>query len=181
MKTLLVEAADKVRLKKVKELYINSFPAREREPFWYLKRQTKKGRVNIKTVETEDGKFVGELITTFYDDIILIDYFAIAAEFRNLGIGSDIIKTVKEQYADMKIVLEIESTREKADNSEQRNRRKRFYEANGFTSMNYYVSLFGVEMEIMTFGGDVSFEEYHALYEMEMGRFISRWVRQTKY
>lgn len=181
MKTLLVEAADKVRLKKVKELYINSFPAKEREPFWYLKRQTKKGRVNIKTIETEDGKFAGELIATFYDDIILIDYFAISPEFRDMGIGSDIIKTIKEQYADMKIVLEIESTREKADNSDQRNRRKKFYMANGLKPMPYHVLLFGVEMEIMTYGGDVSYEEYHALYEMEMGSFISRWVKKTKY
>ena len=181
MKTLLVEADNKDRLKKVKELYLNSFPKNEREPFWYLKRQTKRGRVNIKTIETEEGKFVGLMIATFYDDIILIDYFAISPDFRDMGIGSEIIRTIQNQYADMKIVLEIESTRENAENKAQREKRKRFYIANGMNEMPYHVLLFGVEMEIMTYGGDVSFEEYHALYEMEIGKFISRWVKKTKY
>ena len=102
---------------------------------------------------TENGKYA------------LLDYFAVLPQRRGMGAGSSALKLLLNRYADKRLLLEIESTKKEASNSEQRLRRKAFYTANGMAALDYCVDLFGVEMEILTYRCDVSFEEYHSIFE----------------
>ena len=68
-------------------------------------------------------------------------------------------------YRVNKLLLEFESTVGVEDQRDLRNRRKAFYLRNGMQSMDFLVNLFGVEMELMTCGCTVTFEEYHAIFE----------------
>ena len=76
-----------------------------------------------------------------------------------------LLPRVTDTVMHKRLLLEIESTKMEASNSEQRLRRKAFYTANGMAALDYCVDLFGVEMEILTYRCDVSFEEYHSIFE----------------
>ena len=43
-------------------------------------------------------------------------------------------------------------------------RRKKFYLSHGLSVMPYKICLFGVDMEVLTYGGEVSFDDYYEVY-----------------
>lgn len=173
----LVEVYSKERLNKVKDLYEEAFPKSEKKPFGMILKGRKKGKYEILSIESEKGEFQGLAITMHYADFVLLDYFAISPECRGSGIGGEALRALQKSYTGKKFLLEIESTVglenrtevgkdiAEADEAALRLRRKEFYLRNGMQSMNYLVNLFGVEMEIMTYGCSVSFEEYHSILE----------------
>lgn len=55
-------------------------------------------------------------------------------------------------------------TGEAGANRRERLRRKAFYLRNGMVPMGFLVDLFGVEMEVLTFGSRITFEQYHSIY-----------------
>ena len=71
---------------------------------------------------------------------------------------------IREYYRDFILILEIESVNESSDNAEQRQRRKRFYLSNGFCSLDWEASLFGIRMEVLTYGVQIDFDSYHDIY-----------------
>ena len=56
-------------------------------------------------------------------------------------------------------------------------RKEGFYERNGLAPMNYLINLFDVEMEIMTFKCEVSFEEYHEMLVHVYGKKMHKKVQ----
>ena len=79
------------------------------------------------------------------------------------------------------MVIEIERTEgpqaERAENAGDRIRRKAFYLRNGMTPTGLLVNLFGVEMEVLTCGRELTFEEYHSIYEAILPKFLLGKVR----
>lgn len=102
--------------------------------------------------------------------MVLLDYFAVAANKRGKGVGSAAIQLLKERYANKRFFLEIERTDVKAENLEERCRRREFYLKNGLAPISLFVELFKVEMEVLTNHCMVSFEEYYQLYIETFGK-----------
>lgn len=174
---MIKEAFDEIQLERVKDLYENAFPASEKKPFSMILKKREEGLAEILSIEDENKQFCGLLITALYKDLVLIDYFAIDEESRGSGIGSEALKIFCNRYGNKRIFLEIESTvSDKEEDHDIKIRRKHFYQRNGFGCMPYLVLLFGVEMEIMTYNGKVSYDEYHELLDKVYGEKISSHV-----
>lgn len=183
----LVNATTKEQLKRVRTLYESAFPRSEKKPFGMILRGRKKGNYEIFALENQDGEFQGLAITMLYRELVLLDYFAIEPGCRGGGAGSLALKALQQRYRGKKFVLEIESTRGLEEDHEngkdspqsQRLRRKAFYLRNGMRPMDFLVNLFGVEMELMTYECNVTFEEYHAILEHNLPFGMAGRVRKA--
>ena len=173
----IMNADTKEQLKKVHELYEEAFPKSEKKPFRMILEGREKGNYGIMAIESEEGRFLGLAITMHYQELVLLDYFAINSGCRGTGVGGEALRELQRRYAGKKFLLEIESTVERGDGNSKdssgmqdkeailRLRRKEFYLRNGMQTMDFLVNLFGVEMEIMTYECSVTFEEYHSILE----------------
>ena len=164
---------------RIYRLYQSAFPASEKKPFSMIRTMHKKGKSDVWYCE-EDGKFAGLVITINGPDMILLDYLAVAKSSRGQGMGSKILKKMREQYAGKGVFLEIEIVDEKAENYEERKRRKQFYLSNGMTEMNVFVELFGVDMELLGFDCSLTFEEYHDFYRDNYNEWAAGHVKKAE-
>lgn len=164
---------------KIYRLYQSAFPASEKKPFSMIRSMQKKGKSDVWYC-TEDGKFAGLVITINGPDKILLDYLAVAKKRRGQGIGSQMLKKMREQYDGKGVFLEIEIVDETAENYEERRRRKQFYLKNGMTPMNVFVELFGVDMELLGFDCLLTFEEYHDFYRDNYNTWAAEHVKRGK-
>ena len=73
-------------------------------------------------------------------------------------------------------LLEIETPDIPCENRQERIRRKHFYQTCGMESMDYHVSLFSVEMEIMTYQCQVEFAQYHEIFSGVYGKHFAKRV-----
>ena len=144
-------------------LYRNAFPIEERKPFAIIKRMQALGKSDVWYFE-ENGVFLGLATTINGDDRVLIDYFAVAKKRRGRGCGTRMLPKLIEHYSPKGVFLEIEIPYEDSKNYEERVRRKEFYLRAGFSEMGTRVKLFGVDMELLGVGVDMSFDEYRAFY-----------------
>lgn len=163
-----VEYKSKEQLGKIESLYIEAFPQEERKPFDLMADKIGKG-VEMIAIE-EDGEFLGLAIMLVYDNIALLDYFAIIPEMRGLNIGSRALCALKEHYSGKAFLIEIEDTDEECENHADRVRRKAFYLRNGMVEMNYKVWFFGTKMQVLTGGDIVTFESHNRVYEAVLGK-----------
>ena len=99
---------------------------------------------------------------------------------RGQGVGSQILKKMRELYAGKSVFLEIEIVREDAENYEERKRRKQFYLSNGMSEMNVFVELFGVNMELLGFDCNLTFEEYHDFYRDNYKEWAANHVKRIR-
>ena len=159
----------------IKRTYLESFPKSERKPFGLMKLKEKQGVMEILAI-LEKGRPVGLAITVLYQDMVLLDYFAIHRKFRGQNYGSDALRLLKERYQDRRLILEIELPDEAAPNQEERLRRKRFYLRNGMQETELRVCVFRVPMEVLTDGKPLTYEEYHGLYRDSIGTVFARKV-----
>ena len=159
----------------MKKVYLESFPKSERKPFGMMKYKARQGTMELLVI-TEKKQPVGFAITVLYQDLVLLDYFAIEQKFQGQNYGSGALKLLKERYPDKKFLLEIELPDDHAPNREARIRRKRFYLKNGMKETGLSVSVFGIPMEVLTDGKPVTYEEYHRLYQDSIGAFFARKV-----
>ena len=74
-------------------------------------------------------------------------------------------------------MLEIESTKIESENKDQREKRKSFYLRNGMKDAGISVVLFGVTMELLTCGGDISFDDYYKVYKDVFGKVVSNNIK----
>lgn len=166
--------ATKSDLEQLKILYNEAFPRSERKPFSVIEKNERSGKTEILSLY--DGKFCGLVITAMYKDVALVDYFAVRRDFRGQGIGSTAIPLIRERYKNKKLFLEIE--RPDDNNAEsQKSRRKSFYLRNGLRCADINLRLFGVPMEILSFGEDITRDDCKALYRKLYGRFYKAFIR----
>ena len=176
----LIEALNQNRLNKIQDLYVEAFPQAERKSFELLLKTRDNGQAEILSVENENNDFLGLAITAQYQDMVLLDYFAISPNQRSSGVGSKVFQLLKQRYADKRFFLEIERTDIVADNQLQRQKRKAFYLKNGMQNMPFLVDLFGVEMEILTHNCELNFDDYFTLYHSLFGEKISQYISLVK-
>lgn len=167
---------DKNSLKKIKRLYREAFPRIERKPFFFIKNQIKKGEAELFSIETDKGKFAGLAFIVRYGDLAMLDYFAIHPSVRGKGIGSEVIRLLMERYSESRFILEIESVDEPCENLAARKKRRAFYLRNGMKPAGFTAHVFYTDLEVLTSGKPVSFEEYRALYSAHIGRRAERRI-----
>lgn len=160
-------------------LYQRAFPSSEKKPFAMIRKMHRKGNSDIWRFE-RDGKFAGLIITINGAEHILLDYLAVAENQRGTGVGTEILQKMREHYAGKNVFLEIESVYEECDNREQRLRRKHFYEKCGMESMGVFVCLFGVKMELMSFGSKLTYEQYHAFYRDNYNQWAADHIQPAE-
>ncbi len=174
----LIEAYDQETLSAMQTLYKEAFPKSERKPFPLMLKKREEGVMELQALEDAQGEFCGLAITILYQDMVLLDYFAIVSKKRGQGTGSEAFALLRHKYAQKRFFLEIERTDVEAENILQRQKRKAFYLRNGLTETALYVELFGVEMEVLSDSCKICYEEYKRLYLDTFGeRKISRHVK----
>lgn len=179
MKLGLLHPDDQARKKQIETLYLNAFPKCERKPFYIICQKSREGVTDILSIE-EDDQFLGLAITINYEDKVLLDYFAMDDKKRGKGYGSSALKALAQYYEGRRMIIEIETTTQEADNLEERIRRKRFYHKNGITDLGFMADLFGVRMEILSNGTAVTFDEYLELYVETYGERMREFVKAAR-
>ena len=160
-------------------LYQKAFPASEKKPFSMIRSMHKKGRSDVWRFE-RSGSFAGIIITINGSEQVLLDYLAVDEKQRGTGIGTEILQLMNRHYAPRGVFLEIESVYEDCENKAQRIRRKHFYEKCGMESMGVFVWLFGVKMELMSFGCKMTYEEYHAFYRDNYNQWAAGHISKAE-
>ncbi len=150
---------DKSIIKEFKKLYLEAFPSNERIPIFILKYMDRKNRGNIYSLY-DDDKYVGLLCVMSDENTEYVVYFAIVSELRCEGYGTSVLKLIKENSPDKRIILNIEEVTEKAANFEDRDKRKKFYLKNGFTSAPFKTLERGEVFETMVYGEQITKEGY---------------------
>lgn len=122
--------------KKVKALYIESFPKEERIP-WPLLRMNAL-RKGIDLCAWMDGTvFCGLTASVAVEGMYLLLFFAVVPGKQSKGYGSAILAALRREYPC--ICLNIELLDPAAENYPQRQRRFVFYKRNGFFDTRYHV------------------------------------------
>lgn len=173
----LTNVKNEQQMQDIRDLYDSAFPANERKPFEFIIKRAEEGDCEVLAIEDESGIFFGMAITILYQEFALLDYFAIVPQCRKSGIGSQALQRLLQKYADRKFILEIESADAKDADYEQRVKRKSFYLKNGLKPMGFQVTLFGVDMEVMTYQCTISFAQY---YEILSNIIPEKYIENVK-
>lgn len=172
----LEPANEEKQIKAIFELYEKAFPEAEKKSFELILKKFHEGNVDMLYIE-EDGAFIGLAIVALYKDLALLDYFAIDADMRGKRNGTRALKLLLQRYENKRFFLEIETPNAPCENKQQRIRRKDFYVRNGMKVTSMAVILSGVEMNVLTDGSALNYEEYHELYVQAYGQKIADEVR----
>lgn len=162
-------------IKKIKKLYREAFPARERKPFSLFVRLRKAGKGEIFAVR-RNGDFAGMIITADCGGAVLLDYFAILPEMRGGGVGSAALAALAMTYSGRRLFLMAEERDPSALNAEEREKRVAFYIRNGYAAPGAVIIEFGNRYELLTLGGDVGRDEYLALMRGTCGQLLYRII-----
>lgn len=160
-------------------LYYASFPLAERKRLSTIVKMYRRGSVDVWYF-TKENHFAGFAITLNGDNLILMDYLVVCPKLWGQGIGSEMLKQLRTHYSQRCIFLEIESAFDPGADQPQRLRRRHFYEKCGMTSMDLFVWLFGIKMELMSFGCKMTYEEYVAFYRDYYGQWSTKHIREAQ-
>ena len=158
------------------ELYLEAFPPEERKQFSMIEQKAAMGSMEILVLK-EGKKRVGLAVTALEDELVLLDYFAIAPQYRDMGYGTDAFGLLRELYGDRQFFLEIEEPEDGAPNQKDRLRRKKFYLRNGMKETGIRIVLFGVDMEILCAGDGLTFGKCERLYRELLGPMYAEMVK----
>lgn len=170
-----IRQADRRALRWMKRTYLEAFPKSERKPFGIMKMKAGQGVMELLVI-FEKKQPVGLAVTVLHQDMVLLDYFAMARDHRGKNYGSRALKLLKKRYQDRRFLLEIELLNEEAPNQKERIRRKNFYLKNGMRETGICACVFKVPMEVLTDGKPVTFDEYHSIYRDSIGAVFARKV-----
>ena len=135
-------------IKLIKDLYRESFPKNERFEFKHLIKSSKR-KYNSFFAVYDNNNLIGLTYLTFDKNIVFILYLSVSSKYRDKGYGSQILRALKDGYKNHDFILDIEALKEDAENYEQRLKRVKFYEKNGFYLTNLAMQYKGEEYEYM--------------------------------
>ena len=172
------------------------FSAGEYPPYFILHGQLQEGSLQGLVFTDSDGQDMAYALNAVHEtrDMVLISYYAVLADFRGTGVGTQFLQAIAERHATCRgLVVEVEKP-EEADSVEERDirtRRIRFYEKAGFQSVpDVAYAIWGIPMHLMVRPVSDTYENLAAdlpermrdLYLPLLGRtFIHRMnVRRVK-
>ena len=143
------------------DLYDKAFPEQEKKPLQIMENLVADNRMEMLAMVDED-EFVGLAINLIdiEQNRALLDYYAIVPEKRSGGYGSKGLEVLLDRFKNQKYIFEIETQDEKAENAEERKRRKAFYLRNGLKETGLFVNAYNTDFEILTPDGELTFWEY---------------------
>ena len=138
-----------------------AFPEQEKKPLQIMENLVADNRMEMLAMVDED-EFVGLAINLIdiEQNRALLDYYAIVPEKRSGGYGSKGLEVLLDRFKNQKYIFEIETQDEKAENAEERKRRKAFYLRNGLKETGLFVNAYNTDFEILTPDGELTFWEY---------------------
>ena len=164
---------------KIYQLYKKAFPLYERKPFALIYNTFHKGNTDVWYIQDNEN-FIGLAITMNDQDLVLLDYFAIIENSRNQGYGSKSLQILQNIYQHQRLFIEIESTLNMSDNYAERLKRKQFYLRNGMMELGILANVFGVDMELLGFSQNITFEDYYNVYLHIYGRQSANHLVEIK-
>ena len=134
--------------KEVYKYYLAIFPDDERKPLELLHSSYEKHYTKIIEILYKN-EIIGFMILNKVKDMgyAVLDYFAILPQYRNNKFGTKALQMLLEQERNNSgILVEIEKVGLGKDTEENllREKRKNFYEKEGFRKLNFELFLFGV-------------------------------------
>lgn len=150
-------------LGEVKGLYERAFPENERRPFRGLLTVPKSSAESVALYD--EDLFCGFASFLNGKTMSHIIYLAIDENLRNWGYGSMALQALHAYKSGRRIMVDIELEKDAAPNNEQRRKRKQFYLRNGYEQTAIRYRWRREDYEILSYGGDVSEEEYEAFWE----------------
>lgn len=156
----------------VKALYESAFPANERIPIKHLlddkiKREFWAFFYKDDGGDTATPRFCGFSNSITHGSITNIVYFAVVPELRSRGYGSKILQAIRRQHPDTRIVvdIEVEEDSKDAEELERRNRRREFYQRNGFGAAPVEYHWQGEHYRLLSAGGPVTEKEFRDFWK----------------
>ena len=86
------------------------------------------------------------------------------------------LKHMLALYGSKGLFVEIENPFEKCDNRDERLRRRNFYIQNGMQPLNVFACVFGVNMELLGCGVDITFDRYREFYRSNYSDFAAKHI-----
>lgn len=154
--------------KQVKALFLSAFPKEERPPIRLLYRRSRQGKASFRAV-MEGEKFVGLALTTGSSQVKTLMFLAIDDACRGKGYGSQVLRMMGEEFADVPFFLCAEPLDDNAPNREERVNRLRFYAGNGFEEIGLRVKEAGVEYTVLTPGQPLTLAQYREAVRVFFG------------
>ena len=160
MQILLIEQSLEAAKRTYDTHMQRDFPESEIKPWDVTIRLRERGIYEMLGAWWE-GKLVGYAWMVCPDgDCALIDYLAVLPEFRNSGIGGEILRQLIIRYSARRQNLLLESEfPEEAPDPAMAVRRLGFYKRAGFLNTGVLVRLFGVKFCILSSSGDMDGKE----------------------
>ena len=163
---------------KFKPLYHSAFPAYEQVPVWILFRKAKSENILFYSVY-DNETWIGFVYLIIDGDLLFLQYFAVDDNVRSKGYGGAILSKLKADFSEYRIFFAIEMPDEKAENNEQRIKRKEFYEKHGFREAGYIIEQPNVTFEILLHGDSIVVDDAYKLMKKLWGKFI--WAIMKKF
>lgn len=154
-------------------LYRKAFPASERKPFRIIYFMHRKGKTDLWCIRC-GNRFAGFASTVNGENLILLDYLAVAPSFRGKGIGTAALTQFLSKYPGQGVFVEIEDTACPGPDLDTRLRRKAFYQNCGMEELRTRAEVFGVNMELLGRDCALDFARYKSFYEI----YYSPWAAQ---
>ncbi|MQS90103.1 GNAT family N-acetyltransferase [Companilactobacillus mishanensis] len=159
----------------IKNLFKTAFPHEERTPWLFLRFRTLND--NIQFLAFYDNKqFVGLSYVITWKDITYVFYLAVNAKSRSHGYGGEILKQITNMYPNNRIFLCAEKPDDTASKDDQKHRRIRFYNRNGFVQNDYTLVEGRVKYVMLTHDCVITKDEYIGLlkyYAFPFGLFLN--------
>lgn len=160
----------------IKELMVKVFPKNEIIPMWLLLLLSKRKTVDFNAYYEED-KFVGFSYSIINLHIVFIFYLAVNDKIQSHGYGTKILNYIKKKYKDREITLNIEKVNSDAENYEQRLKRLKFYQNNGFNETGHYLDD-DIEYSILSTNKNFNKEEYVKILKKYSFGFYNPKIRK---
>lgn len=165
------------QLSEAKRLYRSAFPKEEQVPFLLLRFLTFIKGVEL-TCYSENGQFCGFTYTVTEGNVVFVLFFAVNAELRGKGYGSAILAYLKEKNPNRSVILNVEPLDADAGNADERVRRIRFYEKNGFFDTGYDIEEIGGTFRVLATEKEINMNEYLRVFgKMSLGLWKPKWTK----
>lgn len=133
--------------KEINTLAKKSFPPEEYLAPVKLVQMAQKDNFDFLAL-TEKDTFIGFIALKLYKKLCYLFFLAIEPAFRSKGYGSLALETIQVRYPNKSQVVDFEAPDERAENNEQRQRRRNFYLKNGYRETGLFLSYLGVDYEV---------------------------------
>ncbi len=160
--SIILENYKKSHKKWLKGLYIRSFPAEERAPFFIVLNRVKRGTAEM-LIAKENGVAVGFAYMVCNENLAYLFYLTVDDTKRGKGYGTAIISALREKYRGKRFFLAREQLDKSAENYAERVNRRNFYLKCGLEDLPCCIKEGTVTYDVMGIGGNVTAEEYHDL------------------